>query len=130
MHTRKYTLGDAFCGAGGVSRGAVDAGLHVEWGFDDDEQAMDSYEANFGRLGTDCLREAVFDFLQTPQSVVDILHCSPPCQTFSWAKTVKTPEQDEKNEAVLFSIGQPYRQGQATHSDHGGSRCNGQYCRQ
>jgi DNA (cytosine-5)-methyltransferase 1 len=29
---QRYTFGDAFCGAGGTSRGAKSAGYHVEWG--------------------------------------------------------------------------------------------------
>ncbi|RMZ92590.1 hypothetical protein DV736_g168, partial [Chaetothyriales sp. CBS 134916] len=105
-----YTYGDAFCGAGGASRGALDAGMSVLWGFDFNELAIRSYAANFARHGAECLHESVHDFLMKnnggEERRVDVLHASPPCQTFSWAKTVLTPEQDEKNEAVLFSIGQ------------------------
>ncbi|RMZ86258.1 hypothetical protein DV737_g66, partial [Chaetothyriales sp. CBS 132003] len=105
-----YSYGDAFCGAGGASRGALDAGMSVQWGFDLNESAIRSYAANFARHGTECLHESVHDFLTkndgSEKRRVDVVHASPPCQTFSWAKTVLTPEQDEKNEAVLFSIGQ------------------------
>ena len=106
---QKYSFGDAFCGAGGTSRGALDAGLFVKWGFDLDQKAMGTYSANFAPGGTDCRHEAVDEFLthaRGDSDVVDVVHASPPCQTFSWAKTFLTPEQDEKNEACLFSIGQ------------------------
>ena len=36
----RYTFGDVFCGAGGASQGAVQAGFHVCWGLDNDEDAM------------------------------------------------------------------------------------------
>ena len=42
-----YTFGDAFCGAGGASRGAAMAGLQVRWGFDLDIYAYEAYKANF-----------------------------------------------------------------------------------
>ncbi|RMZ81380.1 hypothetical protein DV738_g2209, partial [Chaetothyriales sp. CBS 135597] len=107
---QSYTYGDAFCGAGGASRGALDSGMSVRWGFDMNESAIKSYAANFAQHGTECLHESVHDFVakngEGGKRRVDVLHASPPCQTFSWAKTVMTPEQDEKNEAVLFSIGQ------------------------
>ncbi|KAL9131968.1 MAG: hypothetical protein Q9217_000248 [Psora testacea] len=35
-NTQRYTFGDCFCGGGGMSRGAIMAGLRVEWGFDFD----------------------------------------------------------------------------------------------
>ncbi|RMD42913.1 hypothetical protein DV735_g2192, partial [Chaetothyriales sp. CBS 134920] len=107
---QSYSYGDAFCGAGGASRGALDSGMSVRWGFDINESAIKSYAANFARHGTECLHESVHDFVaknsEGGKRRVDVLHASPPCQTFSWAKTVMTPDQDEKNEAVLFSIGQ------------------------
>ena len=60
---QKYTFGDAFCGAGGTSRGAIQAGLSIKWAFDFDDQAIASYELNFGGEGTDCRHEAVHEFL-------------------------------------------------------------------
>ena len=37
---------DFFCGAGGLTRGLLDAGFDVVAGFDIDEQCKESYEVN------------------------------------------------------------------------------------
>ncbi|QVM12581.1 hypothetical protein D8B26_007202 [Coccidioides posadasii str. Silveira] len=98
----KYTFGDGFCGAGGVSRGALQAGLHVRWGFDKCPKAMDTYRLNFRTaVGETC---EVVHFLtnETKDIMVDIMHFSPPCQTFSPAKTVAA-STDQANEACIFS---------------------------
>ena len=107
MEAQAYTFGDAFCGAGGVSRGALDAGLSIKWGFDLDQQAIMTYDLNFSRGGTDCRHEAVHEFLQQIHAnppIVDIVHISPPCQPFSHAHTVDSPVRDERNQAALFSV--------------------------
>lgn len=110
---RAYTFADAFCGAGGVSRGAVDAGLNLKWGFDNNLEAIQSYAANFSRLGADCKHQSVDEFishvirLADIETVrVDVLHISPPCQPFSPAHTVPSPERDEMNQAALPSVWQ------------------------
>lgn len=104
---QRYTFGDAFCGAGGCSRGALQADLYVNWGFDIDKEAMESFRANFARGGTECLQEAVDEFCgrhNIQRFMVDILHMSPPCQPFSPAHTVPSEEQDAINQAALFSV--------------------------
>ena len=102
-----YSFGDCFCGAGGVSRGAKQAGLHVGWGFDADDDAIASYESNFEHGGTLCKCEDVAKFLRHAGSKryrVDIMHASPPCQPYSAAHTTsQNRERDEANQAVLFS---------------------------
>ncbi|EFQ97221.1 modification methylase HphIA [Nannizzia gypsea CBS 118893] len=100
---RRYTFGDGFCGAGGVSRGAQQAGLRLSWAFDHSPSAMNSYRANF----PSSLAETsdVADFL-TNRSLdirIDVLHLSPPCQPFSPAKTIAAAH-DDANEACLFSV--------------------------
>ena len=45
-----YTFADGFCGAGGTSVGARDAGLHIKWAFDHDGDAIDTYALNHGRV--------------------------------------------------------------------------------
>ncbi|KAM5475145.1 putative DNA (cytosine-5-)-methyltransferase [Microsporum audouinii] len=100
---RRYTFGDGFCGAGGVSRGAQQAGLKLTWAFDHSPSAMNSYRANF----PSSLAETsdVADFLTNSiwDIIVDVLHASPPCQPFSPAKTIAAAH-DDANEACLFSI--------------------------
>ena len=41
-NSQRYTLGDAFCGVGGTSRGAKGAGVRVAWGFDFDKKASEA----------------------------------------------------------------------------------------
>lgn len=105
-HERRYTFGDAFCGAGGTSRGAVMAGLRVKWGFDFELKACNSYALNF--YGATVYNLAADQFLSLPDPNqhlrVDVLHLSPPCCPYSRAHT--TPgKNDEINQAALFAVG-------------------------
>lgn len=99
---RQYTFGDAFCGAGGVSSGARKAGFSVKWGFDKSAYAMETYRRNFKTAV--CETSDIFDFLTNDPGFmrVDICHGSPPCQTFSPAKTVECAH-DDANFACIFS---------------------------
>jgi DNA (cytosine-5)-methyltransferase 1 len=106
---QQYTFGDAFCGAGGCSSGASQAGLRVNWGFDKDKDAISVYAANLGRRdGAESLNEAVDEFCgrsDINRFMVDLLHMSPPCQPFSAAHTIPSEMQDEINQAALLSVG-------------------------
>lgn len=102
---RTYTFGDAFCGAGGVSCGARLAGLKVQWGFDHDKHAIETYRLNFGQ-DAEFIYEAPFDeFMKNNADDirVDICHASPPCQPFSPAHTIDSQTRDERNSACLFA---------------------------
>lgn len=84
----KFTFADAFCGAGGASQGAKEAELHIVWAIDLDELALDAYSRNHpGALAFPC---NAHDFppkgYEVDELKVDVLHCSPPCQSFSPAK--------------------------------------------
>ena len=107
-HIQQYTFGDAFCGAGGCSCGASQAGCHVNWGFDKDKDTISIYAANIGRReGAESHMETADEFCGRPDTdrlVVDCLHISPPCQPFSAAHTVPSQIQDEINQAALFSV--------------------------
>lgn len=105
------TYGDAFCGAGGTTRGAVMAGLHVKWGFDFSKHACETWRENFPHAR--CYAMAADQFVQVAQQAaragfkeimkVDILHLSPPCQYFSDAHTVNGKD-DDMNTASLFAV--------------------------
>lgn len=99
----RYSFADGFCGAGGASRGAKETGLRVEWGFDYDPAAIDSYKRNF--YGTRCEQIPVHEFVTilTENFKVDILHLSPPCQPFSLAHA-KPGKNDELNQATFLAI--------------------------
>lgn len=102
IRNRRYTIGDAFCGAGGASRGAKVAGLRVDWGFDFDRAAIDSYQRNF--YTTRCEGIAAHEFVTVINEnfQVDVLHLSPPCQTFSPIH-VHRGQNDEINEATFLA---------------------------
>ncbi|PLB41090.1 DNA cytosine methyltransferase [Aspergillus candidus] len=99
---RQYTFGDGFCGAGGVSCGARQAGLQVKWAFDISRPAITTYGLNFETA--ECEQSDVFSFLTNGYEFlkVDVSHGSPPCQTFSAAHTIEC-ETDDANSACIFS---------------------------
>ena len=101
--TRRYTFGDVFCGAGGVSRGAQMAGLSVAWGFDHGPDQCETWSTNFpyGKI----YRCDVTTFLGAPRDVkVDILHLSPPCQPYSPANTRPNEAKNWTNIQTCFAI--------------------------
>ena len=99
---RRYTFGDCFCGAGGMSRGAVSAGLRVHWGFDFNPAACQTFQMNF--FGTPVYNVWANQFSEAKgDHKVDICHLSPPCQFFSDAHTIQGKD-DDMNTASLFAI--------------------------
>ncbi len=103
----RYTFGESFCGAGGTSRGAILAGLRVQWGFDFNLAACQSYALNFHGATVYSLSTDQFIRMLDPHDSlqVDVMHISPPCGYFSRAHT--TPgKDDEANQAALLATGQ------------------------
>ena len=100
---QRYTFGDSFCGAGGVSRGAKAAGLRVSWGFDFNKAAIDSYRLNFHETMCWCCPADTFITAIPDDVKVDVLHLSFPCQPFSPAH-VHVGQHDESNEAAFFAL--------------------------
>lgn len=107
---QQYTMGDAFCGAGGASQGALDAGLKIAYGFDMDPDAMATYAKRFiGRCGAECRLEECADFLARMMRdplryLVDVLHISPPCQPFSPANTTPNEQKNAVNHATFTTV--------------------------
>jgi DNA (cytosine-5)-methyltransferase 1 len=83
-----YTYGDVFCGVGGASQGAKQAGFHIKWGLDNDEDAILAYGMN--HPGALPFRRNAHNFPprgHTNEELrVDVLHLSPPCCFFSPAQ--------------------------------------------
>lgn len=104
-----YTFGDAYCGGGGVSCGAKQAGLKIKWAVDVDKHALETYQLNFNDVEVE--HSDFFSFLTNDSDFlrVDIAHCSPPCQTWSPAHTVPCP-RDDANSACVFSAGSLIRE--------------------
>ncbi|KAI4173489.1 MAG: hypothetical protein LQ348_006566, partial [Seirophora lacunosa] len=101
---RQYTFGDSFCGAGGMSRAAYQAGLHLKYAFDCNKNACNTYAMNFPTVDLHCLWAHEFVQQQETDCKVDIAHFSPPCQFFSPAHTI-AGKDDEVNTASLFAVG-------------------------
>ncbi|KAF7874911.1 hypothetical protein EAF04_002085 [Stromatinia cepivora] len=101
----KYTYGDGYCGAGGMTAGAAAAGLKVKWGFDFNPHAGLTWQNNFPLAKFHLLPVNEFAALLDPRKDlwVDILHLSPPCQVFSPVHTVPG-RNDEMNYASLFGV--------------------------
>ncbi|KAL8805619.1 MAG: hypothetical protein Q9182_001884 [Xanthomendoza sp. 2 TL-2023] len=101
----RYTFGDAFCGAGGASRGAKEAGYRVEWGFDSDLAAIQAYSENFFAARCEATPADIFVSSIDDNFRVDVLHLSPPCQPYSPAHT-RPGRNDEANQATFFAVGE------------------------
>ncbi|CAD0111115.1 unnamed protein product [Aureobasidium uvarum] len=98
-----YTFGDFFCGAGGVSVGAREAGFKIVYGVDHDRDACATYRLNFP--GTTVFEEDVNHNLtvRKENAHVRCVHMSTVCKTISTAYTVRGRNHDA-NEATLFTI--------------------------
>lgn len=102
----KYNVIDLFCGAGGLSRGFLDAEFDVLLGVDFDDAALKTFEMNHGNAKA--MKLDLFDhnnilkikeFLDNSNKKVDVLVGGPPCQGFSLAG--KREEDDQRN--ILYS---------------------------
>lgn len=103
-----YTFGDMYCGAGGMSCGAEQAGLSVAWGVDENQDALSTFRTNFPTAEGYCMSDNDFynTLLQEQSSrKIDILHLSPPCQAFSTANTTGG-RNDAKNRDCVSQISQ------------------------
>lgn len=101
---RFYSGGDMFAGAGGASRGMVNAGILNQFALDHWDVAAATYRQNF--RNTKFFEMDAFDFHKDKNINyrVDILHLSPPCQYYSPAHTVPG-KNDADNMACLFACG-------------------------
>ena len=98
----KYTVIDLFSGAGGLSKGFLDAGYDVVLGIDFDDSALKTFEKNHGRakaLKLDLFNlenvQLIVKEFNKKHKVLDVLIGGPPCQGFSLAG--KREEDDKRN---------------------------------
>ena len=98
----KFTVIDLFSGAGGLSKGFLDAGYDVVLGIDFDDSALKTFENNHGSakalkldlFNLDNVECIVKEFNKKHKSL-DVLVGGPPCQGFSLAG--KREEDDKRN---------------------------------
>ncbi|KAK6330668.1 hypothetical protein TWF718_002865 [Orbilia javanica] len=106
---RQYTFGDFFCGAGGASCGAKLAGLKISYGIDMWDDAVSSYERNYGK--SKAIKADICEFAADPFSVnlqaarlhADVIHLSCPCQYYSPVHTIPG-KNDEVNEVASLVV--------------------------
>lgn len=105
MNKKKYSVLDLFCGAGGLSRGFIDAGFSVKLGVDFDEMALETFAKN--HEGAVAMKldlfdlnnvEKIKDFFGENNYALDVLVGGPPCQGFSLAG----PRQIDDSRNVLY----------------------------
>ena len=81
--TTPMQLVDLFCGIGGASCGARDAGVDVALAVDADPEALAVHKLNHPKCDHLCI-SLPRDSLPLPEGAIHI-HASPPCQAFSQA---------------------------------------------
>jgi DNA (cytosine-5)-methyltransferase 1 len=83
----KCTFGDIFCGAGGATQAAVQAGLQPLYAVDNNETAMATYAANFPEVLPLIMDAHDFPGYATRRGFgVNICHFSCPCKFWSTAQ--------------------------------------------
>ncbi len=91
-NNEKYTVLDLFSGAGGLSRGFLDAEYNVVLGVDFDDMALKTFKENHG--SAEAMKLDLFnhdnickieEFLKERSIKLDVLVGGPPCQGFSLA---------------------------------------------
>lgn len=98
----KLNVVDLFSGAGGLSRGFMDAGFNVILGVDFDDAALKTFKANHGDaevmkidlFNHDNLKQ-ITKYLDEKNVKIDVLVGGPPCQGYSLAGPRN--EQDDRN---------------------------------
>ncbi|MGL4848678.1 MAG: DNA cytosine methyltransferase [Clostridium sp.] len=89
---KKLTVLDLFSGAGGLSRGFLDAGYDVVLGVDFDDMALKTFKENHGNaeaMKLDLFNHEninqIIEYLNNRGTQLDVLVGGPPCQGFSLA---------------------------------------------
>lgn len=98
----KFTVIDLFSGAGGLSKGFLDAGFDVVLGIDFDDSALKTFVNNHGKakalkldlFNLDNINYIISEFGRE-HNTLDVLVGGPPCQGFSLAG--KREEDDKRN---------------------------------
>lgn len=105
MSKKEYNVLDLFCGAGGLSRGFIDAGFSIKLGVDFDDMALKTFANNHD--GAVAMKLDLFDlnnvdkikeFFKENNYTLDVLVGGPPCQGFSLAG----PRQIDDSRNILY----------------------------
>lgn len=102
VNNEKLNVLDLFSGAGGLSRGFMDAGFNVVLGVDFDDAALKTFQKNHGEA--DIMKLDLFnhenlniikEYLEQKKIEIDVLIGGPPCQGYSLAGLRE--ENDDRN---------------------------------
>lgn len=79
---------DLFCGAGGLSKGFMDAGFDIIVGVDNDQAALNTFAKNHNgavAMNADLSKQETFDEIKriAGNRNIDVIIAGPPCQGFS-----------------------------------------------
>jgi len=99
---------DLFCGAGGMSLGLAAAGFDLLLGVDVDPVCVKTIQANPAHLSHPVVQarveelggRGIMDLVGIKEGDLDLLAGGPPCQGFSWQRTVGS-DADPRNDLVL-----------------------------
>ena len=100
----KYNAIDLFCGAGGLSKGFMDAGFDIIVGVDNDKDALNTFALNHNgaeAINEDLSKEETFEKIKqiAGKRTIDVIVAGPPCQGFSL--TGPRNFDDERNKLYL-----------------------------
>ena len=107
---QRLTCLDLFCGAGGLSKGFLDAGYDVVLGVDWDDAALQTFQKNHGdaeAMKLDLYNhdnlDVIVEYLESKGiTSLDVLVGGPPCQGFSYAG--KMDINDKRNFLYLAMV--------------------------
>ncbi|KAF2636408.1 S-adenosyl-L-methionine-dependent methyltransferase [Massarina eburnea CBS 473.64] len=103
----KYKFADIFCGAGGASYGAVEAGLTVQYGVEIDKNVIESYHYNHPNskpLAMDAHNFPAKASGNRKKYGVDQVHFSTTCKYFAHCHT-RDGKDDQMNYETIFTVG-------------------------
>lgn len=109
VSNKTYNVVDLFSGAGGLSRGFMDAGFNIVLGVDFDDAALKTFKENHGHaepMKLDLFNheniDIIYDYIKQREIDLDVLVGGPPCQGFSLAG--KREEFDKRNALYLAMV--------------------------
>ncbi|MCB9418183.1 MAG: DNA cytosine methyltransferase [Ardenticatenaceae bacterium] len=104
MNTRRIRTMDLFCGAGGSSHGAQNAGVEIIAGFDIWEPAIKTYQANFPQAAVYHKDITELNPAQVKKKIgnIDLMLASPECTSHSRAKG--SAERSEDSRRTAFEV--------------------------
>jgi len=93
-------IGEVFCGCGGFGALATNVGHEVVLGIDNDEVALDCWGVNNPGSEKRCVTLPPLEAIKWPD-VIEHLHFSSPCQSFSGAKRGASGDEVRQGNALL-----------------------------